>query len=298
MRRWRLLHTGHADGATNMAVDEAILTMLAAGESPPTIRFYGWEPTTVSIGYFQDMEREVDLAACAGLGLGFIRRPTGGRAVLHDVEVTYSIVVSEQEPHIPPGITESYRVLSEGILTGLRSLGVAAEMVQVAERGGATEPASPACFDAPSWYEVAVNGKKMVGSAQTRKMGVVLQHGSILLDLDIEKLFAVLRFPSAKHRERAKARFVEKATSLRGELGNPLSFMETAAAVAKGFERAMGIVLEPGSLTERECEVAEQLRLAKYATDEWNLGRPSAQPTVRELGTAPAAVRDNAARGV
>jgi lipoate-protein ligase A len=131
MNAWRYIHTGNRSPAANMAIDEAILTAHSEGKVPPTVRFYGWSPATLSIGYFQKAQ-EVDFEALRSEGIGFVRRPTGGRAVLHDKELTYSIIVSECYPGIPRNVTEAYRVLSEGLLQGFRALGLGAEMVQLA----------------------------------------------------------------------------------------------------------------------------------------------------------------------
>ncbi|MBE3551267.1 MAG: lipoate--protein ligase family protein [Kyrpidia tusciae] len=271
MQTWRLLHTGKGSAAFNMAVDEAVMIAHSRGEVPPTLRLYGWDPPTLSIGYFQRAGKEVDFEALSARGYGFVRRPTGGRAVLHDREVTYSVVVSESYPGMPGSVTESYRVISEGLVRGLRKLGFDAHFARPDEEGRQrlAAPSSAACFDSPSWYEVVVEGKKLVGSAQTRQRGVILQHGSILLDLDPEALFAVLRFPSDRVRDRLRRTFEEHAVSLRDLAGAPVSAERVEEALAEGFAEALGARLEPGELTAKERETAEQL-MAKYLADEWN----------------------------
>lgn len=272
----------------NMAVDEAIMRSVAEG-AEPTLRFYGWEPPAISVGYFQDAAKQVDFAACKSVGVDVVRRPTGGRAVLHDVEVTYSLTLPEENPIVPKGITESYRAISEGMVDGLRKLGLDAKMValhrrrtddssdeeraskkdeiviEAPERGASTA----ACFDAPSWYEVAVDGKKIVGSAQMRRMGVLLQHGSILLDLDAEKLFTCLRFPSDAARRRAMEQLLEKATSIWSALGRPVSFMETSDAIVQGLAERLGVTIREGELTPAEKKTAEQLAATKYSRLDW-----------------------------
>lgn len=289
MKTWRLVHSGHLSGAANMAIDEAILHGVAQG-GRPTLRFYGWEPPAISVGVFQDVENEIDLVMCKSLGIDVVRRPTGGRAVLHDVEVTYSLILPEESGIIPKGITESYRAVSEGIVRGLVSLGLDAKMVSLRRKGEEAAPAmhaprsgrsvitveapdqgsaSAACFDSPSWYEVTVGGKKIVGSAQMRRMGVLLQHGSIPLELDAEKFFACLHFPSRESRKRAKAAFLAKATSVREELGRDVSFIEVSEAVAQGLKEALGITFVEEELTPFELETAEKLLLAKYAHLDW-----------------------------
>lgn len=273
METWRLLHTGYADPATNMAVDEAILYAHSRGLVPPTIRFYGWNPPTLSIGYFQRAHKEIDLDIVREKGLGFVRRPTGGRAVLHDQELTYSVIVSESHPMMPTSINESYRVLSMGLLEGFRELGFQANMVSLAdedEKKKYESMGSAACFDSPSWYELVVEGRKVVGSAQVRQQHTILQHGSILLDMDVDLLFSVLRFSSERIRDHFKKMFVEKAVSIKDFSGTTVTFEQAAAAFAKGFEKGLGVKLEPSGLTPEEQAKVAELVQEKYGADSWN----------------------------
>jgi lipoate-protein ligase A len=262
-----------------MAVDEAILTSVSEGKAPPTVRFYGWQPVTLSVGYFQRAEEEVDVDELLRRGLGFVRRPTGGRAVLHDNELTYSVVVPESHPDMPGTVGAAYRLLSEGLMAGFRRLGLDARMASLAD-GRKTDPAaagSAACFDSPSWYELVVEGRKAAGSAQLRHKGAILQHGSIPLELDADLLFAVLRFPDERLRLRMKASFADKATAVNDllrRLGKPPVAADRAEeAFAAGFAEALGVQLMPGSLTEGERELAEALAREKYGNDAWNLRR-------------------------
>jgi lipoate-protein ligase A len=275
-KTWRLLWTGYQNAAENMAMDEAILIAHSEGKAPPTIRFYGWNPPTLSIGYFQRVEKEVDLERLRERGLGFVRRPTGGRAVLHDRELTYSIIVSESYPGIPRTVTQSYRVISNGLLEGFRQLGLQAEMVSLAgetEKERYASLGSAACFDSPSWYELVVEGRKVAGSAQTRQRGVILQHGSILLDLDVDLLFDVLRFPSDRVKERMKAGFLEKAVAINHLRETPVTMEEALEAFTRGFEKGMDIRLSPGKLSAYEETLVRQLVETRYGRDEWNLKR-------------------------
>ncbi|HZG88015.1 biotin/lipoate A/B protein ligase family protein [Paenibacillus sp.] len=277
---WRLVRSGACAPDYNMAADEAMMKAVGAGEAPPTLRFYGWNPATLSIGYFQKAEDEVDLEEVRRRGLGFVRRPTGGRAVLHDVEVTYSIAVPEKYPGLPTSVTESYRVLSEGLVHGFRALGLDAAMVSLAseeEKAKYASAGSAACFDSPSWYELVVDGRKVAGSAQVRQHGAVLQHGSILLDLDIEQLFSLLRFRSERLRERLAASFADKAAAIndlraaRGLAGVAASDAE--AAFADGWARSLGVRFAPQPLSAAEEAETARLVAEKYGTDEWNLRR-------------------------
>jgi lipoate-protein ligase A len=280
MKTWRFIRSGQGSPAYNMAMDEAITIAHSENKVPPTLRFYGWNPPTLSIGYFQKAAAEIDLEAVEQQGIGFVRRPTGGRAVLHDQELTYSIIVAENYPGMPSGVTEAYRVLSEGLLRGFIKLGLDAQMVQLAttgreKRGVEATLSSAACFDAPSWYELVVEGRKVAGSAQMRHKGAVLQHGSVLLELDVEQLFGLLRFPSDAVKLRLQKSFHSKAiaiNALRSELGlTRVSLAEAEVAFRNGFAEAMGVQFEVAQPTEYEITLAEQLRVEKYATVEWNM---------------------------
>lgn len=277
---WRLLRSGPGSPAVNMAVDEAVLTAVSEGKVPPTVRFYGWNPPTLSIGYFQRGEDEVELERVRELGYGFVRRPTGGRAVLHDRELTYSITVSEDYPGIPKRVTEAYRILSEGLLQGFRLLELDAHMVDLSspeEREKYDAPGSSACFDSPSWYELVVEGRKAAGSAQVRQKGVLLQHGSILMDLNAEELFSLLRYRTPELRERLMNGFKKRAVAIndiRAELGKARVELEEAEmAFRRGMEAGLGIELVEGALTGYEEELVRQLASEKYGSDEWNLRR-------------------------
>jgi lipoyl(octanoyl) transferase len=279
MEAWRFLHTGDRSPAENMAIDEAVLTAHSEEKSPPTVRFYGWNPATLSIGYFQKAQ-EVDLEAVESEGIGFVRRPTGGRAVLHDRELTYSIIVSETYPGIPRNVTDAYRVLSEGLLQGFRGLGLNAEMVQLAseeEKEKYASAGSSACFDSPSWYELVVEGRKIAGSAQVRQKDVVLQHGSILLDMDTDQLFRLLKFSSEKVAERMKLSFSKKAVAindlLRAQNKPQVSLHEVEEAFRRGIAEGLGVELEDGELTAYEQELTRQLVQEKYGTENWNFRR-------------------------
>ncbi|WP_240419003.1 lipoate--protein ligase family protein [Paenibacillus periandrae] len=279
-KQWRFLSSGRQHPAYNMAVDEAILTAHSEGKVPPTVRFYGWDPATLSIGYFQRAAEEINFEQLKQEGLGFVRRPTGGRAVLHDQELTYSIIVAENYPGIPRSVTEAYRVLSEGLVLGFRRLGLDAEMVQLASEDDKRKyesMGSAACFDSPSWYELVVEGRKIAGSAQTRQKQVVLQHGSILLDMDVDQLFRVLLFRSERLQERLRQQFVHKAVAINDlcrDLGRAVvALPEVEDAFRIGLAEGLGVEFVEEGLTDYEIELAEQLMADKYANETWNLRR-------------------------
>lgn len=269
---WRLLDTDFADAAANMAIDEAIQRTHAAGKVPPTLRFYGWDPPAVSIGYFQSMRGEVDLDACRGMGFGYVRRPTGGRAIFHHMELTYSVAIRAEL--LSGSVLQTCGTLSAGLLYGLRRLGAEPEV-----SAGEPDPRTPAmapgassaaCFDSPGAYEMVVGGRKVVGSAQTRSAGTILQHGSLMLDIDVSLLFSLLRIPPHL-KDRLAASFSRKAVGLKEALGREVGWEEARDAMAAGFSEALGLELVPGALTAEEKTLATQLYQEKYHSDAWNL---------------------------
>ena len=274
--KWRFIDSNNRSPYYNMALDEALLEWHSKGEIPPTIRFYGWNPPTLSIGYFQKAEKEINFDKVKELGLGFVRRPTGGRGVLHDEELTYSVIVSEEYPNMPKTVTEAYRVISEGLLEGFRSLGLEAYFAiprSEEEKNSLKNPRSSVCFDAPSWYELVVEGRKIAGSAQTRQKGVILQHGSILLEIDEDKLFSVFNYPNDRVKERMQRAFPSKAVAINAIAGRKISIEEAKEAFYKGFASALDIDLEPYTLSEEEEAYVEELARTKYGSDEWNFKR-------------------------
>ncbi|MEM1586058.1 MAG: biotin/lipoate A/B protein ligase family protein [Candidatus Bathyarchaeia archaeon] len=255
VEEWRLLDTGLRDAYYNMALDEAIAIARSKKIIPNTIRFFRWEPSAVSIGYFQSMEEEVDVDACNRLGINYIRRRTGGGAVYHDRdgELTYSIIVDEGHPLISRDLQKTYEVLCSGLVRGLRILGVPAEFRPI--------------------NDIVVEGKKISGNAQTRSMGVVHQHGTILRDVNPKLMFSILKVPSEKIRDKMIKSVEERVTSINRYLGREVSFDELKGAMIRGFGEALNIRLVPGKVTEFEEELAIKLKNEKYSTREWNFRR-------------------------
>ncbi|MBY0145651.1 biotin/lipoate A/B protein ligase family protein [Neobacillus niacini] len=273
---WRFIDSGNCSPSFNMALDEALLEWHSEGKIPPVIRFYGWEPAALSIGYFQKVEKEIDLEAVKAQGLGFVRRPTGGRGVLHEHELTYSVIVSEEHPEMPKTVTEAYRVISEGILKGFHQLGLEAYFAVPKtdeERSALKDPRSAVCFDAPSWYELVVEGRKVAGSAQTRQKGVILQHGAILLDLDEDKLFSLFKYPNERVKERMKSAFKNKAVAINEISPRKITLEEAKEAFYKGFAVGLNIELESYQLTEEELAYVNKIAKERYESDEWNFKR-------------------------
>lgn len=255
---FRLLQTGRLPARENMAIDEAVLNNIADGKSPATIRFYGWQPSAISIGYFQCTEEEVDLSACAKLGIDYVRRITGGGAVFHQEELTYSVHIPESANFAPNGILESYKFICGGIINGLKNFGITAQFVPLND------------------IIVHINNmpKKISGNAQTRKRGIILQHGTILLKVDVDKMFSILKVPSEKLKGKLIEDVKQRVTGLSDALKRDVSFEEAEQVFIKGFLKAFtGAQFTKGVLTQNEKFQAEKLATEKYGTDEWNKKR-------------------------
>jgi len=258
---WRLIvDTDPHSGAWNMAVDEAIMEAVASGQVPSTLRFYQWEPPCVSLGKRQPLSG-IALDNCQRDGVDVVRRTTGGLAILHTDELTYSLATQPDDPRATGPIMDSYRKLSQGLVFGLRRLGVRARMRPVST--GASPNSSAACFEAPSAYEITAGTQKLMGSAQTRPYGKLLQHGSLPLTGDIGRLAEYLVSASDSERDTLAAQLRHRATTLADILGRIVSFPEAAEALAEGFCRALSLRFELGILTDGELEVADQLAGAK-----------------------------------
>ena len=269
---WYFINSGACRPSFNMALDEALLDWHSEGLMPPIVRFYGWNPATLSIGYFQNVKKEINIEEVKKHNLGFVRRPTGGRGVLHEHELTYSIIVSEEYPNMPATVTEAYRVLSEGLLIGFQKLGLDAYFSVPdtdEKKSDLKNPKSAVCFDAPSWYELVVEGKKVAGSAQTRQKGVILQHGAILLDLDEDKLVSLFNYPSEEVKARVRRGLPEKAVAINRLRETPASMEECVEAFKAGFAEGLDVNLEPYFLTTEQVEYVQALEKSRYAHDDW-----------------------------
>lgn len=271
MTVWRLLDEGPQEAAWNMAVDKALLLRFPS-EGRPTLRLYAWERPTLSLGYFQP-SADVDADACRARGIAIVRRPTGGRAVLHSGEVTYSLVAPLTL--FPPGVAAAYRRISAALIAALATLGLQARLVRVHRAGR-----SAACFEAPALAELTVADKKVIGSAQTRTRAALLQHGSVPLRFDLENLAAALRLSP---RER---RLLRRRAAGLAELVPGLDASRLRAALVEGFARAFDARLRPGSLSPAERELAA--RLARETFADWT------QPARRSQGAATAPTRGSA----
>ena len=268
--RFRLLVTEPLDGAANMALDEALLLSRLRHGSPPTLRFFAWAPPTISLGYGQRLDGRIDLESARAMGLGLVRRATGGSAILHegpDLEITYSVAAAAGDFDGSADLLQTYRWIGEGLLAGLRALGAPVEMVPAKPSDPAAMPAF--CFARTGSFELEVDGRKLVGSAQRRQGAAFLQHGAIMLGAEPGRLRRV--FPGGRDP-------LAGMTTLEAVLGRRPSFDETAEALAEGFRMAHGLTLEPGGLSSGEAALAGMLEREKYATDDWTRAGRAPRP--------------------
>ena len=268
---WNFINTGSKNPYYNMAMDEALLNFVSRGEIDPVIRFYTWNPATLSIGYFQRLQKEIDIDKVKEKGYGLVRRQTGGRGVLHDKELTYSVIVPESHPNMPSTVTEAYKIISQGLLEGFKNLGFETYFAiprSKEERDKLKQPRSSVCFDAPSWYELVVEGRKIAGSAQTRQKGVILQHGSILQDIDIDDLFDMFKFKNERLKAKMKENFVQKAVAIDDISNQHITLNEMENAFEAGFKKGLNIDFKPLELTEKQLEEVQELE-DKYRSEAW-----------------------------
>jgi lipoate-protein ligase A len=263
---WRLLITPPARGAWNMAVDEAILEAAGSGQSRPTLRLYAWNPACLSLGYAQSFA-DVDLDRLRANGWEVVRRATGGRAILHTDELTYSVTAPPDEPRVAGTVLESYQRLARALVWAVHALGLPVEMEEHAAPASAAK--GPVCFEVPSAYEIVVEGKKLVGSAQARKREGVLQHGTFPLGGNLTRITQVLAFPDQAARAAAAEKLLSRATTAEAVLGQVIPWETAAQAFVEGFERQLGLTLERGELTSVEKARAEELVQKKYDHPDW-----------------------------
>jgi lipoate-protein ligase A len=269
MDPWRLLYTPPSSGAWNMAVDESILEHIYRGEALPTLRLYSWDPPCLSLGHAQPFA-DVDMERVNANGWEVVRRLTGGRAILHTDELTYSVTGSVTDPILSGSILESYNRIAQALLYAVRELGLPVEMKEHALAGEpATLNLNPVCFEVPSTYEITVNEKKLIGSAQARKKEGVLQHGSLPLTGDLTRICEALIFKDEASRQNAKQRLLARATTVESVTSVKTDWETAAQAFVKGFEAQLGIHFQRGELSRSESERAEELVEEKYANPTW-----------------------------
>lgn len=269
MDTWRLLITPPARGAWNMAVDEALLEAVGRAESLPTLRLYDWAPACLSLGYAQSY-RDVDLHRLKANGWDVVRRATGGRAILHVDELTYSVTAPPDEPRVQGSVLESYQRLAGALVAAVRALGLPVEIEQHAQPAtNASAEKGPVCFEVPSAYEIVVGGKKLIGSAQARKRQGVLQHGTLPLHGDLARITQALVFTDEAARETAAQKLLARATTVESVTGQGMAWETAAQAFARAFESQLGLKFERGELSSGEKAHAEELVQKKYGHPDW-----------------------------
>ncbi len=263
---WRIIRSTPANGAWNMAVDEAILLEIGAGRSIPTLRLYSWQPACLSIGYAQSV-KDVDLEILQNQGWTLVRRPTGGRAILHTDELTYSVIAPLDNPRVTGSVLESYRRLSRVLLKALELIGLVAQSNLHTENPQAWS--GPVCFEVPSNYEITVKGKKLIGSAQARRKEGVLQHGSLPLCGDLTRITKALHYRDEESRIQAASRLLEHATTVEKVTGRIVPLTQAVDAFETAFTEVLNIKLVLGELSPTEYQQAQELVTQKYANSNW-----------------------------
>ena len=248
-----------------MAVDAAILSAVGRNEVPPTLRLYRWDPPCISLGYSQPYS-DLDADLLQTRGWDVVRRPTGGRAILHTDELTYAVIGPKTDPRLEGGLLQSYRRLSSALSSSLKILGLPVEI-----HSGKNPDANnqPICFENPSDFEITVEGKKIIGSAQARKKGGVLQHGTLPLIGDLSRITQVLLYSTPDQRDQAAALLLQKATTVESVLERDVSWEESAQAFKIGFQNALNVVLTESSLVPSEWETAQQLVQTQFGNPDW-----------------------------
>jgi lipoate-protein ligase A len=272
--RWRFVDSGRGDPFFNMALDEAIARTVARGKALPTVRVYGWDPAAVSIGYAQRAQQVIDLTRCARQGIPVVRRLTGGRAVLHEREVTYSVAALRRQWGPAVSVLSIYKYIGRALVAALRHLGIRAQLSRPPwdrtaslRRPGNAHP----CFSSAGRYEVMVRGRKLVGSAQRWLEDVVLQHGSVLLGQEHSRLAELLPAEQGSSGRRAARQLTEKTISLSVLLSRPVSHAEVSQALRSGFEEMLAGRLEAESISPQEEALARSLVQERYGRLEWTL---------------------------
>lgn len=265
---WRIIHSQPRNGAWNMAVDEAVLEAVGRGETLPTLRLYAWEPACLSLGYSQPAA-DVDRVTLNKHGWDLVRRPTGGRAILHTDELTYAVLAPSGEPRAAGSVLESYQRLSTALLAALHLLGLPAQADEEYPETSSIDRSEAVCFQRPSNYEITVNGRKLIGSAQARRPEGVLQHGSLPLHGDLTRITQVLRYENDAARDRAAERLLQRATTVEMVLNQVVPWDEAALAFEQAFSQQLNIHFERGELTPAEIQRASELVEEKYACDDW-----------------------------
>lgn len=266
---WRVIYSPPAPGAWNMALDEALFEASLDGSVLPALRLYAWEPACLSLGYAQPIA-DADREALTTHGWDLVRRPTGGRAILHTDELTYSVCGPQSEPRLAGSVLESYQALSQALLNALTRLHIPAQAHAKPGVAASADPKGPVCFEVPSNYEITVAGKKLIGSAQSRRKGGVLQHGSLPLYGDLTRITRGLCFTGEAEREQAARRLLERAATAEAVLGQALPWEVAARAFESAFAETLNLTLVRQEPSPAELGRAGELVDEKYAHPSWN----------------------------
>jgi lipoate-protein ligase A len=262
---WRIILGEPRSGAINMAIDAAILAAVEREEVPPTLRLFRWDPPCLSLGYSQPYS-DINEEQLFSKGWDVVRRPTGGRAILHTDELTYSVIGPRTEPRLEGGLMQSYRRLSEALSASIQNLGLTVE-VHTGKNPQALD--QPVCFENPSEFEITVDGKKIIGNAQARKKEGILQHGTLPLTGDLTRITEVLHYGTPGEKNQAAEQLLQKAATVETLLGKKVSWDEAAQAFKTGFQETLNVKFTESDLTTKEEEQAAMLEKTQFGSINW-----------------------------
>ena len=264
--RWRIIDTGPLDPFSNMAFDEALLRGYQNRYSAPTLRVYGWKEPSLSLGYSQDPQIELDLDLCRKRAMPVVRRITGGGIILHGNELTYSLVCSKEDLGIPARVLSSYKIISSFLTAFYGMLGIDARFACDVVKDKDIGRHSTVCFAAQEKYDIVVNGRKIGGSAQKRCDGVIFQHGSIPIGLNEASASSFLKVRRPEDAECG-------ATCLEDILGKRVNAQELSGLLVRSFAETFRVKTFKGALSAAEEELFSGFKEFKYSTPDWNLNR-------------------------
>ena len=257
---WRFINSGYLDGATNMAIDVALARCMFSTSHYPILRIYGWNPPAISLGYHQKLE-DIDLPKCERDGIDVVYRPTGGRAILHADELTYSVILPKSSRYYFKEISKVYEVISLCLTSALKqlNLNVKFERARVTPANFSRGELSTMCYASTIQHEISYEGKKLVGSAQRRFDHVVLQHGSILIGPKHLDLVNYLVNGEPQRQTRIRDFLKSKTVCLNDINNTPVSFSTLSGVIKTGFENELDIKFLDTELTQRELETVRSI---------------------------------------
>ncbi|MFA5117569.1 MAG: lipoate--protein ligase family protein [Candidatus Omnitrophota bacterium] len=261
---WRFIQSGYADAYTNMAFDEALLRQFSAGRCSPTLRVYGWDPAAFSVGLAQEPGEVLRLEECRQNDIPVVRRMTGGGAIFHCRELTYSLVCGKDDLGACGTVAASFRRICAFLIRAYRDLGLQAEF-SIESAAGKALPCrfnAPFCFAGKEKYDILIEGKKLGGNAQKRSRGIIFQHGSIPLQSDVQAAISFLR-------EEPRG-LSDEVCALDEVLRGKIEFNDLAGILRKAFQRTFPVGLTDCVFTQEERSLADELRREKYAASSWN----------------------------